>query len=345
MYYLSVCCIIKNESYLEEFIVYYNIVGVEHFYIYDNNSDNPIKNRLNNFYFNRICTIIDFPGEGKQFPAYQHCLKNYGNQTKWMAIIDGDEYIVPKQDWSIRDLLNRNEHAQAIGINWVIFGSNFYENIQQGYLVDKYRYCEDGQNPHIKSIFQPHFVTSVSHPHFVNIMDNSKYIDSKGNIISGPFNDNYTIDLIQINHYHYRSVEDYIKKHNRGNADSAQRVHIHNNHHALCNDKIDNYLPDKYLENIKYYFKLIATNPKIYIALNKDIQLNKDNDYKNVYNHIIENAQRDNRPLHITDKYPYFNKDIYRQNYSDLQNLNDEDIEVHYINIGINECRISDKLI
>ena len=35
-YFLSVCCIIKNERYLEEFIIYHHIIGVEHFYIYDN---------------------------------------------------------------------------------------------------------------------------------------------------------------------------------------------------------------------------------------------------------------------------------------------------------------------
>ena len=37
-YYLSLCCIIKNERYLEEFINYYRILGVEHFYIFDNES-------------------------------------------------------------------------------------------------------------------------------------------------------------------------------------------------------------------------------------------------------------------------------------------------------------------
>ena len=35
-YFLSLCCIIKDEKYLEEFIIYHHIVGVEHFYIYDN---------------------------------------------------------------------------------------------------------------------------------------------------------------------------------------------------------------------------------------------------------------------------------------------------------------------
>ena len=338
-YYLSICCIIKNEKNLEEFIIYHHIVGVEHFYIYDNNSDNPIKNRLNNFYFNRLCTIIDFPGHSMQIPAYEHCIKHFGRQTKWLAIIDGDEYILPKQNWSIRDVLNKNEDTHALGVNWVIFGSSHYDNTQDGLLVDKYRMCENRQNPHIKSIVQPQYVTSAYDPHFVILQNPSKYKDCKKNIISGPFNNNYTIDLIQINHYSFKSLEDYIKKHNRGNADGTQPAVVQDNHHAMCNDIVDNFLPDKYLPDIKYYFKMVATNPIIYCALNKDVSL------VDAYNHIFNCSQRDNRPLHITDKYPSFDKNRYRQNYSDLHGLNDEDLELHYINYGVNEGRICDRII
>jgi len=37
-HYLSLCCIIKDESNIEEFIMYYTILGVTKFYIYDNES-------------------------------------------------------------------------------------------------------------------------------------------------------------------------------------------------------------------------------------------------------------------------------------------------------------------
>ena len=339
-YFLSVCCIIKNERYLEEFIIYHHIIGIEHFYIYDNGSDQPIRERLKNFYFERLCTIIDFPGKNQQFPAYQNCIKNFGNETKWMAVIDGDEYILPKKNfWSIRDILSNFENAQAIGINWVNFGSSYYDNSQSGFLVDKYRYCENKQNPHIKTIFQPQYVININNPHFVEIQDPFKYIDCKGNMITGPFNKNNTIDLVQINHYTFRSLEDFIQKHHRGNADGTPNVSIHNDFHSICNDIIDNYLPDKYMNDIKYYVKMIATNPKIYCALNPDI------DYSYAYQHIFDNAQKEKRPLHIYDKYPNFDSKIYKLNYSDLQYFNNEELELHYINIGVNEERICDRLI
>ena len=77
-YYLSLCCIIKNERNLEEFIIYYILLGVEHIYIYDNESNFPIKDRLNSFFYKKYCTIINYPGKYKQIDAYNDCI----NKTK-----------------------------------------------------------------------------------------------------------------------------------------------------------------------------------------------------------------------------------------------------------------------
>ena len=97
LYNISLCTIIKNERYLEEFIIYYKVIGVEHFYIYDNESTPSIKERLNKPYFNDCCTIIDFPGKVKQPEAYTHCLQNYGKETTWLIFVDGDEFILEEE--------------------------------------------------------------------------------------------------------------------------------------------------------------------------------------------------------------------------------------------------------
>ena len=39
-HYISICCMYKNEAlYLAEWIEYHRIIGVDHFYLYDNLSD------------------------------------------------------------------------------------------------------------------------------------------------------------------------------------------------------------------------------------------------------------------------------------------------------------------
>lgn len=251
-YFLSLCCIIKNERYLEEFIIYYRIMGVEHFYIYDNESTIPIQERLSHSFYKDMCTILDIKGRCRQMDAYNDCLKNFGNETKWLIICDGDEYIVPKKDnhWSIRDFLNEYNNAHAIGINWVMFGTSFHNTYQDGYLIDKYRYSSKEQDSHIKTICQPKHVISCEHPHIVRLKDPSKYIDCKRNIIKGPFNNNHTIDLIQINHYHFRSVEEINEKFNRGNADTENKIYVPPNPHELNNDIINNIICDKYLSSV-----------------------------------------------------------------------------------------------
>lgn len=256
-YYLSLCCIIKDERYLEEFIVYYNVLGVEHFYIYDNESSNPISERLNKPYFNNLCTILKINGRLQQFNSYNDCIINFGKETEWLIVVDGDEYIFPKNHWSIRDFLNEYNDAQAIGINWKLFGTSFHNNKQDGFLVDKYKYCENNQNKHIKTIFKPAFAHSFHNPHYLTIHDPSKYIDPKKNIISGPFNEHFTIDIIQINHYHWKSKEEQHEKNKRGYPDHLGSYNVPDDSviHQFANHIIDNSLPDKYLEHIKLYFK------------------------------------------------------------------------------------------
>jgi hypothetical protein len=246
-YFLSLCCIIKDERYLEEFIIYYRILGVEHFYIYDNDSNISISNRLSNKYYKNMCTIIYFPGKAQQFNAYNHYLKNYGSETKWAIIVDADEYILPKNKLSIRDFLKDYNDYHAIGINWVMFGTSFHESRQDGYIIDKYRYNEGIQDKHIKTICRPEFVNEIINPHHVNLKYPNKYVDPYKRVIDGPFNTKYTTNIIQINHYWTRSKQDMDEKIKRGRAPTTEKRIMPDNIHSLYNKVIDNLICDKYL--------------------------------------------------------------------------------------------------
>ena len=337
-YNLALCAIIKDERNLEEFILYYwSTQGVQHFYIYDNDSEIPIKKRLNLYLFSKICTIIDYPGKYKQMDAYNDCLENYRNEIEWLLIVDGDEYICPFIDQSLRNFLDNYKDAHAIGINWVFFGTSFHEKKQEGLVIDKYRYTSNIQDKHIKTVFKPEFVRDISNPHYVNLYNPSKYIDPKNNIISGPFNTNYTIDIIQINHYYTRSIEDSYEKQNRGKADD-DKIYVIPHLHELNNNFKNDFIANKYLEIMKKTFEIVNINWEIYKALNKDLQeiLILPNDY---YRHLFKNGLKENRPTKILDIYPNFSRNIYREKNPDLNNLNDLQLEIHYITMGFSENR------
>jgi len=186
-YNISLCCIIKNESYLEEFMTYYILLGVEHFYIYDNDSDIEIITSLKN-----KCTIIPYPGELKQMEAYHNCLNICKTETEWLLIIDVNEYVVPNKHVSLTSFLSDYDDYNAIGINCVMFNSNYQGRIQSEFII---------QNEHIKTVCRPGTVIKMNEPHSVVLSEPSKFIDPHKRIISGPFNSKRTIDIIQINHY------------------------------------------------------------------------------------------------------------------------------------------------
>ena len=174
-YNLSLCCIIKNERYLEEFITYYIILGVEHFYIYDNS------------------TVIPCPGKLKQMPAYHDCLNICKSETEWLIIVDSNEYIVPNKHDTLTSFLNDYNNYNAIGINCVMLESNYHDKSQTVF--------GGKQNEHIKTVCRPRKVIKMNEPHSVVLTEPSKFIDPHKRIISGPFNSNKTIDIIQVNHY------------------------------------------------------------------------------------------------------------------------------------------------
>ena len=255
-YYVSVCCIIKNEDYLEEFIIYNHVLGVEHFYIYDNESTIPIKTRLKDDYFKKICTIIYFPGKVQQLIAYNDCLKKYGHDNQWLIFIDGDEFILPKKHKNIQDFLKNYEDAHAIAINWVFFGSSFHDKKQSGLIIDKYRYSEGIQNQHVKTICKPEHTVKFKDPHTVILKDENKYNDPHKNIISPPFNENNTIDIIQINHYYGKSMEEQLEKKNRGTPDRINSGYVPQGHEKYNNIK-DDLLANKYLKEVSNIYNSI----------------------------------------------------------------------------------------
>lgn len=257
-YFLTLCCIIKDERYLEEFIIYYNLLGVQHFYIYDNESSEPISERLDYDYFNNLVTVINFPGKVQQLNAYENCLKKYGPLTQWMIFVDGDEYILPKNTNTLDEFLLDYDDYHAIGINWVMFGSSYHEKKQDGYLIDKYRRRGNKQNPHIKTICKPKFTKHFQDPHTVILHDPTKYIDAKYNKIIGPFNDNHTIDIIQINHYYGKSIEEQIEKAQRGTPDRLENGYTPPKHNDN-NDVVDDTMADRYLEELTTVMENIYT--------------------------------------------------------------------------------------
>ncbi len=67
-YYLSICAIFKNEAaYLGEWIEFHRLAGVEHFYLYNNLSDDNYFSVLKYYIDKGTVTLRDWPEEWKRY--------------------------------------------------------------------------------------------------------------------------------------------------------------------------------------------------------------------------------------------------------------------------------------
>ena len=105
-HYLTVCAIAKNEGpYFKEWIEWHLSQGVDKFYIYDNESTDGTKDILKPYIEQGVVEYKYWPGYRRQLAAYDDCLEHHRFDSRWIAFIDLDEFIVPVRDKSIPDFL------------------------------------------------------------------------------------------------------------------------------------------------------------------------------------------------------------------------------------------------
>lgn len=123
-YRISVCQIFKNEApYLREWIEYHLLIGVGHFYFYDNNSSDGYERILQPYLDQGIVTLVKWPKNHAQVEAYEDCIRRFGNESDWIGFLDVDEFVVPVAEKSFPDFLDRFSRRPAVLIYWRFFGS------------------------------------------------------------------------------------------------------------------------------------------------------------------------------------------------------------------------------
>ena len=230
LYDLAVVAIFKDEGkYLREWLDYHLAAGVEHFYLYNNDSSDDYKEVLAPYVEKNLVTLTDFPGRLTMYPAYNNAIERFRFECRYMAFIDLDEFIFPKTNRSVVEvvdkILSRDPKAAALGINWQCFGSNGEEtaDYSRGVLERFTRrapsdwtiFNENAPsigNIYIKSIVNPRLADFMRSPHFALYFNDWKSINTDGNETWEAGNHPICADKIVINHYFTKSKEEYATK-------------------------------------------------------------------------------------------------------------------------------------
>lgn len=124
-YYFSVVLIFKDEApYLKEWIEYHLMIGVDHFYLYQNNSSDKYLSIISPYMEKGTITLIDWPDYPGQYSAYLNWYKTYRNETHWVSFIDADEFFCPISDVFLQDVMKRYEKYPVVLTYWKLFGTN-----------------------------------------------------------------------------------------------------------------------------------------------------------------------------------------------------------------------------
>lgn len=217
--------IIKNEAdYLSEWICFHLAVGFEHFVLYDNGSSDSTRAALSPFIQEGVVTLIDWPKSSGQIPAYIHAIGMFGRSAEWFCIIDADEFVVLKQDPNVATYLDRFDASQ-IYIPWRVFGFSGYRTRPDGLITDNFNIAErldlkSGKKIHTKAFVRPLDVKVVGVHNC--LMHRGATVNWEGEPATpGDFPVYREFESIQLNHYYYKSYEEFRAKIQRGSATGA----------------------------------------------------------------------------------------------------------------------------
>lgn len=228
MKYLSIAACIKNEGpHLKEWIDFHQIVGVEHFYLYNNNSTDNTPEVLAPYVERGVVTLTDCPMDYCQLACYYHAIYYNRKETRWLAFIDADEFLYCPNGQSLPGFLSGFRKYPGVVAQWACFGSNGHDTRPGGYVIENYTRraplsaAEFEPNKHVKSIVNPaQTLCPANNPHQFVTRSKLLVVNEKGEPNVSPFmQGTSSSEHIRINHYFCRSREDYAEKMARGRAD------------------------------------------------------------------------------------------------------------------------------
>lgn len=176
-YQIAVAAMFQNEAdWMQEWIEYHRLIGVEHFYLFDNGSTDHFKEVLRPYIKKGIVDLYSHPEVGQNQAEYLTIQKNLmfkslglaKGKVKWLAFIDLDEFIFPVQSSHLLNVLNDYDSYGGVYANWLCFGTSHVEKVPPGMLmIEALNLCASQPAAIGKSIVRPERVSNVTSPHYL----------------------------------------------------------------------------------------------------------------------------------------------------------------------------------
>ena len=217
-YYLSVVLCVKDEAdYILEWIEYNLLQGVDHFYVYNNNGTDNTEELLKPYIDKGIVTWHVYPGKSKQREIYNHAIKNYRFETRWMAFFDVDEFVVSPQHRTLKEILPDFEAYSQLSIVQITYGTSHHEHKTNDLVIERFTMHQTGVSRIVKSVVNPRKVIAMD-VHIHSVLGES--VDENKINLYGIYPKNPTANIVRINHYCVKSLEECMAKRNKGGSNT-----------------------------------------------------------------------------------------------------------------------------
>ena len=267
---VALCTMGKEENlYVEQFIEYYINLGIDHFFIYDDNDEDSekISERIHDKYKEKVTTYENIKYYiKKQADAFTNCYFNNNRNYDWLLMIDMDEYLYIINDTLKNYLVNKNfDKCDFIKFHTVIPTDN---NLM---IYDNRTLFERFKGPFIKrfdikTIIRGNISNLIYNIHSPssspqrNISCNNvgEIIDNQNNNINFGLLDPINVDKAFIIHFKYKSAEEFINKYKRGYSNWFSK----NENYLVLNTKLKGFFESNEItfEKINYIERKLNLN-------------------------------------------------------------------------------------
>jgi len=251
----------RDEPNISEWISHHLLLGFDKIIVFDHLSITPISSTIHTNFNGRL-DIIKVGGVGniklKLMEKAANIARN-GNYS-WMLYLDADEFVNINKFTNIKEFLGIFKQADAIGINWLMFGTSGHIKQPKGLITENFIRSEMRLDKHVKSFVRPSTVVKVVNPHYYIISNSRRYYSANGTKMGmRPFNEQplpFIKAYAYIAHFYTQSEEEHLRRKSRvmddGTSNKASGLsEVHN----IYNNIVNNQLQNKYSQKTKSFLK------------------------------------------------------------------------------------------
>ena len=226
---VGIACMFRNFApYVKEWMEYHIMIGVDHFWLYDDASTDNSKELLQPYVDKGIVELLSWNDHNadwipRQIRAYQDALKKANGCVTWLAMIDSDEFLFPTKDKSLPECLKKHfDQATGIYANWRNFGTSHIFLKPEEPMLSKLISCSLKFHPRNsvgKSLVRPErvIINTMWSPHFCPLSPGYTWCNGEGGHTVQQVGSELKTDgqnhegFIRINHYAFRD-EKYFRE-------------------------------------------------------------------------------------------------------------------------------------